>query len=152
VALLLGALAVIAVAAAAALILIPALDDEDAFPEPDEAVATSVHAIRDVPPRWHRRIVEVSGRATPLGERYFVLEGEREAIVVQRAPVDPAELVGERARVEVRGTVGYIDRLTSDRLAELLAGRRSAPLAPSAAELGDPMISAERTTMAETAS
>lgn len=138
------AFGVIVIGAAAALIVFPALNEDDAYPEPDRAVATSVNAIVEVPPKWFRQIVEVSGRATPLGEGYFVLAGSEDAIILQQGTVDPVGSIENGERVRVVGVVASIDRLTSARLTDLVVAQQPEGLTRNATELGDPMISAER--------
>ena len=141
-------LGVLVVGAGAALIVIPALDDEEAYPEPDRPVATSVGAIVDVPPRWYRQIVEVSGRATPLTDRYFLLTGSDAAIVVRQGTVDPAGAVEDGERIRVIGVVTKMNRIISEELGEIAGATAPAGVAWAGTDLGDPLISAERITAA----
>lgn len=135
----LALLGVIAVAAAFGL----AADDWDRN-IPEEPVATSVDEIVDVPAKFLREPIRVTGTAVPVDGERFVLRGTRDLIVVRPEPGVLEGPIRGGERVTVAGVVENFDRLQIAELRELLASGRHPALAAAPTALDDPFVSADR--------
>lgn len=110
---------------------------------PDEPVETSVDEIVDVPPKFLREPVRVSGSAVPIDRQRFVLRGARELIVVRAEPGAISGEVRAGERVTVTGIVENFDRLQIADLREVIRRGRHPALAAAPTELDDPFVSAD---------
>ena len=121
-------------------LLVPEDGEDDPLPD-GPARATSVKAILDVPPRWFRKPVRVTGTAVPIDDTRFVLRDEGVAMVV-----NPERGVGDipAGPVTVRGVVSGLDRLQAEALERLLRSGEHPALREAPTELEDAYIAADR--------
>lgn len=110
---------------------------------PEEAVETSVDEIVDVPAKFLREPVRVTGTAVPIDGERFVLRGARDLIVVRPEPgaIDGGLRDGEQ--VTVAGVVENFDRLQIAELRALIGTGRHPALAVAPIDLDDPFVSAD---------
>lgn len=120
-------------------------DENERDAEIPPPVATSVDEIVDVAPKFQRETVRVEGTAVPVSEDWFVLRGEREAVLVSPEPGVLEDDLRRGESVTVLGVVEKFDRLQVAELERLLArGEGTEALRGALARKDAPFISADR--------
>jgi hypothetical protein len=133
----LGVLAVVVLVVGALVVIVDGRDDVD------RPIETSVAAIVDVPPRWYRKAVRVTGVAAAVDGPRFVMRGGGSSIIVQPEPDSVDGDIRRGERVTVTGTIRRIDRLQAADLSRLLATGGHPELAAAPTKLGDVFVAAD---------